>query len=55
MEHGKKKMVYGGMPRTQKAGGGMYDDDIKRMKKNMGGVANTQPMYSEAMPKAMAN
>ena len=52
MKHGKKKMVYGGMSRTQKAGGGM---GMYRMKKNMGGVANAQPMYSEAMPKAMAN
>ena len=27
----------------------------KRMQKNMGGVANAQPMYSEDMPKAMPN
>ena len=49
--YGKKKMMYGGEAR-QKAAGGMY---MKRMKKNKGGVANAQPMYSEAMPKAKAN
>ena len=54
MEHGdkKKKMMYGGEARQQ-AASGMYME--KRMKKNKGGVANAQPMYSEAMPQAKAN
>ena len=33
----------------------MHCGTKKRMKKNKGGVANAQPMYSEAMPKAKAN
>ena len=57
MKHGMKKdkermgMMYGGTKRVEKKEGGMY----KRMPKNMGGVANAQPMYSEDMPKAMPN
>ena len=38
MKHGKKKMVYGGMSRTQKAGGGMYNDMKKRNAMNAGGM-----------------
>ena len=47
MKHGMKKdkermgMMYGGMD--------------NRTPKNMGGVANAQPEYSEDMPKAMPN
>ena len=59
MKHGMKKdkermgMMYGG---RKSAAGGMYMmDEKKRMPKNMGGVANAQPMYSEDMPKAMPN
>ena len=59
MKHGMKKdkermgMMYGG---RKSAAGGMYMmDKKKRMPKNMGGVANAQPMYSEDMPKAMPN
>jgi len=59
MEHGKKErmgMMYGSMPNTRtKANKGIYADDKKRMPKNMGGVANAQPTYSEDMPKAMPN
>ena len=57
MKHGMKKdkermgMMYGGTKRVEKKEGGMY----KRMQKNMGGVANAQPEYSEDMPKAMPN
>ena len=59
MKHGIKKdkkrmeMMYGG---RKSAAGGMYMmDEKKRMPKNMGGVANAQPMYSVDMPKAMPN
>jgi hypothetical protein len=58
MKHGMKDkkrmgMMYGG---RKSAAGGMYMmDKKKRMPKNMGGVANAQPMYSEDMPKAMPN
>ena len=59
MKHGMKEdkermgMLYGGMGRKKKVYGGMEKN--KRMQKNMGGVANAQPMYSEDMPKAMPN
>ena len=56
MKHGKKErmgMMYGG---RKSAADGMYMmDEKKRKPKNMGGVANAQPMYSEDMPKAMPN
>ncbi len=55
MEKDKKRMgmMYGG---RKSAASGMYMmDEKKRMPKNMGGVANAQPMYSEDMPKAMPN
>ena len=56
MKHEKKERMgrmYGG---RKSAAGGMYMmDKKKRMPKNMGGVANAQPMYSEDMPKAMPN
>ena len=59
MKHGMKKdkkrmnKMYGN---RVKAAGCMYMmDEKKRMPKNMGGVANAQPMYSEDMPKAMPN
>jgi hypothetical protein len=59
MKHGMKKdkermgMMYGG---RKSAAGGMYMmDEKKRKPKNMGGLSNTQPMYSEDMPKAMPN
>ena len=59
MKHGMKKdkkrmnKMYGN---RVKAAGGMYMmDEKKRMPKNMGGVANAHPMYSEDMPKAMPN
>ena len=52
-EKKKKKMVYGGTARKNMMGGGM--NGMKRMPKNMGGVANAQPVYSEDMPKAMPN
>ena len=56
MKHGKKErmgMMYGG---RKSAAAGMYMmDKKKRMPKNMGGVANAQPMYSEDMPTAMPN
>ena len=62
MKHGMKKdkermgMMYGGTKRVEKKEGGMYMmDKKKRMPKNMGGVANAQPVYSEDMPKAMPN
>jgi hypothetical protein len=37
--YGKKKMMDGGMPRTKKAGGGMYNDMKKRNAMNAGGMA----------------
>ena len=56
MEHGKKErmgMMYGG---RKSAAAGMYMmDEKKRKPKSMGGLSNTQPMYSEDMPKAMPN
>jgi hypothetical protein len=36
--YGKKKMMDGGMPRTKKAGGGMYNDMKKRNAMNAGGM-----------------
>ena len=50
---GRKGMMYGG---RKSAAAGMYMmDEKKRKPKNMGGLSNTQPMYSEDMPKAMPN
>ena len=46
---GRKGMMYGG--RKSARAGGMYE----RKPKNMGGVVNVQPTYSEDMPKAMPN
>ena len=51
--HDREKKMYGGMGRKKKVYGGMEKN--KRMQKNMGGVANAQPMYLEDMPKAMPN
>ena len=59
MKHGMKEekkrmgMLYGG---RKSAGAGVYMmDEKKRKPKNMGGLSNTQPVYSEDMPKAMPN
>ena len=48
----KKKMMYGGEAR-QKAAGGLYAR--KKMKHGGLHMKGSQPMYSEAMPKAKAN
>ena len=54
MEHGdkKKKMMYGGEARQQ-AASGLYAR--KKMKHGGPHMKGSQPMYSEAMPKAKAN
>ena len=56
MDYNRKKMKHGGKhSRDEKRMGMVYGSMAKRMPKNMGGVANAQPMYSEDMPKAMPN
>ena len=39
--YGKKKMMNGGMPRTKKANGGMYNDMKKRNAMNAGGMVKS--------------
>ena len=50
--YGKKKMMYGGEARQQ-AASGLYAR--KKMKHGGPHMKGSQPMYSEAMPKANAN
>ena len=50
----KKKMMYGGEARQQ-AAGGLYASARKKMKHGGPHMKGSQPMYSEAIPKAKAN